>query len=89
MFEIKKFLSRKFPSAYLNYLENTPNEICAQHPLIISIHGAGSRGSDLSEMARIGPLKDPVTGDLAKAVIVAPNATRTLGLTLFMCSQSL
>lgn len=83
MFKSKKFLSRKFPSAYLNYLEHIPSEVYTQHPLVIYIHGAGSRGSDLSEMARIGPLQDPVTGDLANSVIVAPQCYEDSWFDLF------
>lgn len=79
----KTFFSQKYPSAYLNYLESLPSKSDEKVPLLIYIHGAGSRGSDLSQMSRIGPLKEPVNEACAEALIVAPQCHENTWFDLF------
>lgn len=79
----KKFLSQKFPTEYLDYLEYVPENICNKCPLIIYVHGAGSRGNDTSKMARIGPLKASRTGGLNNSIIVAPQCHENSWFDLF------
>jgi predicted peptidase len=83
MFAFKKFLSQKFPLEHLNYLEYIPQKADQKLPLLIYVHGAGSRGSDLRQMARIGPLREPVIGKCAEALIVAPQCHENSWFDLF------
>lgn len=83
MLESKRFESRKFPSEYLNYLEYIPEGKQAKLPLIVYIHGAGSRGDDTSKMSRLGPLNHPENGACANAVTVAPQCHADTWFDLF------
>lgn len=82
-FDSKKFLSRKFQSEYLDYLEYVPENICNSCPLIIYIHGAGSRGNDTAKMARIGPLRASYVSDLNNSIIIAPQCHENSWFDLF------
>lgn len=71
MFLEKVFYSENRRGQYLNYLYR--NEGTAEKlPLVIYIHGAGSRGNTLSEMAPVGPIGEIQKGRKINAVIVAP-----------------
>ena len=53
MFCEKKFVSKKHLDEYLNFLEYNPFDDKHKKPLLIYIHGAGSRGDALSKMANV------------------------------------
>lgn len=72
MFSEKNFLSRQQPGEYLKYLEYTPENMDTAKPLIIYIHGAGSRGDDLSMLLNAGLLKHIKNGRKLNAVVIAP-----------------
>ena len=79
----KRFLSRKFAPEHLDYLEYVPEDVCGKRPLIIYVHGAGSRGNDTSKMARIGPLQSSLAVTLNDSVIVAPQCHKNSWFDLF------
>ena len=79
----KKFLSQKYPSEYLNYLEYVPENISDKLPLIVYVHGSGSRGNDTSKMARLGPLQASRIDSLNNSVIVAPQCHKNTWFDLF------
>ena len=83
MFSERSFISGGNSGGHLNYLEYIPPSENEKHPLIIYIHGAGSRGSNLSEMADIGPIKELKNGRNINAVIVAPQCHRETWFDLF------
>lgn len=69
----EKFLSSQRPGEYLKYLRFTPPDSGEQLPVILYLHGAGSRGDELSQMSTdVGPLGEIGRGRELKAVIVAP-----------------
>lgn len=83
MFKSKKFLSQKFQQEYLNYLEYIPSRRDKKVPIIIYVHGAGSRGTKTSAMAQIGPLNEAANSKLLNAVIVAPQCHKNTWFDLF------
>ena len=52
IFEEKRFDSAYRPGAYLDYLYYAPEAIKAPYPLVVYIHGAGSRGNSLDKIDR-------------------------------------
>lgn len=72
MFYEKKFISKKHLGEYLNFLEYNPFDDKTKKPLLIYIHGAGSRGDALSKMANVGPIKELNSGRNIDAIIIAP-----------------
>lgn len=73
MFEEKKFCSQKRPGEYLKYYSYTPDNNLQPLPLIIYIHGAGSRGDELSQMnTDVGPLGELKRGRVLNAAVAAP-----------------
>ncbi len=70
LFTEKKFLSEK-TGKKLNYLSYTPKK-AKNVPLIIYLHGAGSRGDELSSMSQVGPIGELENGRCIPAKIVAP-----------------
>lgn len=70
LFKEKVFLSEKTGKG-LKYLYYSPE--CEENvPLIIHLHGAGSRGTELSQMAHTGPVGELERGRNIPARIVAP-----------------
>lgn len=72
VFSEKKFVSEKHAGEYLNYLEYLPEEPYEKLPLVIYLHGAGSRGNDLSRMNPTGPVKELQNGRTIHAAVIAP-----------------
>ncbi len=70
LFTEKKFVSSKTgrEPKYLYYSPNTDESV----PLIIYLHGAGSRGNELSQMSHAGPIGELEKGRKIPAKIVAP-----------------
>ena len=66
MFKERKFISEITKDAYLNYLEYVPADTSSKKPLVIHIHGAGSRGCELSKMSRVGPLRENLLNERKK-----------------------
>lgn len=81
LFLEKSFVSKK-TGQELKYLSYTPNSAC-RVPLIIYLHGAGSRGSSLSSMAHLGPIGELEKGRNIPAKIVAPQCSRDTWFELF------
>ncbi len=69
------FSEKKFKSSVtgkeLKYLYYSPDN-AVDVPLIIYLHGAGSRGSDLASLAHVGPIGELERGRKIPARIVAP-----------------
>ena len=70
--EEKRFDSACRPGEYLNYLYYAPKDAEAPMPLVVYIHGAGSRGKSLDQMGVIGPIKLIEEGKSFPARLVAP-----------------
>ena len=70
--EEKRFDSARRSGEYLNYLYYAPKDEAAPLPLVVYIHGAGSRGDSLSQMGLAGPVKEIETGRSLPAMVVAP-----------------
>lgn len=70
--EEKRFDSARRSGEYLNYLYYAPKNADAPLPLVVYIHGAGSRGDSLSQMGLAGPVKEIETGRSLPAMVVAP-----------------
>lgn len=83
MFSKEKYVSNNLLGGYLDYLEYVPSSENEKLPLIIYIHGAGSRGNDLSEMADVGPIKELKNGRDIGALIVAPQCHSETWFDLF------
>ena len=83
MFCEKKFVSKKHLDEYLNFLEYNPFDDKHKKPLLIYIHGAGSRGDALSKMANVGPIKELNNGRDIDAIIIAPQCHRDTWFDLF------
>lgn len=81
MFEEKEFLSEK-TGKKLKYFHHSPN-IGGKVPLIIYLHGAGSRGDSLSAMAHVGPIGELEKGRDIPAKIVAPQCSGNTWFELF------
>ena len=83
MFVERKFISKKHIGEHLEYLEYTPKNNTKKKPLLIYIHGAGSRGDNLSQIAHVGPIKEIETGRSIDAVVVAPQCHSETWFDLF------
>ena len=70
--EEKRFDSARRPGEYLNYLYYAPKDAEAPMPLVVYIHGAGSRGKSLDQMGVIGPIKLIEEGKSFPAMLAAP-----------------
>lgn len=81
LFVEKSFVSAKTQQE-LKYLSYTPKGT-GPMPLIIYLHGAGSRGSSLSAMAEVGPIGELNRGRKIPAQIVAPQCSRDTWFELF------
>ncbi len=82
MFREKKFVSSLHKNGFLDYYEYK-NKCTEKLPLLIYIHGAGSRGNELSKMSRVGPLGEIDNGREISAVIVAPQCHKDTWFDLF------
>ena len=81
LFSDKKFISSKTGKS-LKYLYCSPNTDDSI-PLIIYLHGAGSRGSELSQMSHTGPIGELEKGRKIPARIVAPQCCGDTWFELF------
>ena len=82
MFIAKKFISENVSGGYLDYLEYCPK--CEEKlPLLIYIHGAGGRGSDLSALQSVGPKYEIEHGRKINAVCVFPQCHADTWFELF------
>lgn len=81
LFSEREFISSKTGKS-LKYLYCSPNtdDII---PLIIYLHGAGSRGSELSQMSHAGPIGELEKGRKIPARIVAPQCCGDTWFELF------
>ena len=83
MFKDKTFYSQKHAGEYLDFLEYCPPNAADKLPLLLYIHGAGSRGNDLSQMAAVGPIKELQKGRKINAVLLAPQCHSETWFDLF------
>ena len=81
LFSERKFISSKTGKS-LKYLYCSPNTDDSI-PLIIYLHGAGSRGSELSQMSHAGPIGELEKGRKIPARIVAPQCCGDTWFELF------
>lgn len=81
LFSERKFISAKTGKGlkYLYYSPNTDGNL----PLIIYLHGAGSRGTELSQLSHIGPIGELEKGRNIPARIVAPQCCGDTWFELF------
>ena len=81
LFSEREFISSKTGKS-LKYLYCSPNTDDSI-PLIIYLHGAGSRGSELSQMSHAGPIGELEKGRKIPARIVAPQCCGDTWFELF------
>ena len=81
LFSDKKFISAKTGKG-LKYLYYSPNAD-GNLPLIIYLHGAGSRGTELSQLSHIGPIGELEKGRNIPARMVAPQCCGDTWFELF------
>ena len=81
LFSERKFISAKTGKGlkYLYYSPNTDGNL----PLIIYLHGAGSRGTELSQLSHIGPIGELEKGRNIPARMVAPQCCGDTWFELF------
>ena len=81
LFSDKKFVSSKTGRElkYLYYSPNTDGNL----PLIIYLHGAGSRGTELSQVSHAGPIGELEKGRNIPARMVAPQCCGDTWFELF------
>lgn len=81
LFSERKFISAKTGKGfkYLYYSPNTDGNL----PLIIYLHGAGSRGAELSQMSYAGPIGELEKGRNIPARMVAPQCCGDTWFELF------
>ena len=81
LFTEKKFVSSKTDRElkYLYYSPNTDESV----PLIIYLHGAGSRGNELSQVSHAGPIGELEKGRNIPARMVAPQCCGDTWFELF------
>ena len=81
LFSEKKFISAKTGKGlkYLCYSPNTDGNL----PLIIYLHGAGSRGTELSQLSHAGPIGELEKGRNIPARMVAPQCCGDTWFELF------
>lgn len=82
MLKEKIFYAKDSQKKYLKYYyHNTDNN--TKKPLLIYIHGSGSRGEKLSDMSRVGPLGELDKGRDIPAVLAAPQCHKNTWFDLF------
>lgn len=81
LFSERKFISAKTGKGlkYLYYSPNTDGNL----PLIIYLHGAGSRGTELLQLSHIGPIGELEKGRNIPARMVAPQCCGDTWFELF------
>ena len=81
LFSEKKFISSRTGRElkYLCYSPNTDGNL----PLIIYLHGAGSRGTELSQLSHAGPIGELEKGRNISARMVAPQCCGNTWFELF------
>ena len=81
LFSERKFISAKTGKGlkYLYYSPNTDGNL----PLIIYLHGAGSRGTGLSQLSHAGPIGELEKGRNIPARMVAPQCCGDTWFELF------
>lgn len=72
IFEKKRFSSAVHAGEYLDYLYYAPKKAIEPLPLVIYLHGAGSRGNDLNQMGLAGAVKEIEEGRALPAMVLAP-----------------
>ena len=70
--EHKRFVSQKYRGEYLDYLYHKPANATGKLPLVLHLHGAGSRGNDLSLMKDQAVTEELKNGRNIPAVVVVP-----------------
>ena len=70
--EEKRFDSARRRGEYLDYLSYVPKDAAEPLPLLVYIHGAGSRGHSLDQMGVVGPIKLIEEGKPFPAMLAAP-----------------
>lgn len=70
--EEKRFDSACRRGEYLDYLSYVPKDAAEPLPLLVYIHGAGSRGHSLDQMGVVGPIKLIEEGKPFPAMLAAP-----------------
>ncbi len=82
MFSAKKFKSSKVKDEYIDYIE-----YCAESdgklPLLIYIHGAGSRGNSLSLLQNVGPKYELENGRKLNCLFVMPQCNKDTWFELY------
>lgn len=81
LFSERKFISAK-TGKWLKYLYYSPNTD-GNLPLIIYLHGAGSRGTELSQLSHAGPIGELEKGRNIPARMVAPQCCGDTWFELF------
>lgn len=71
-FEEKCFSSVLHTGEYLDYLYYAPKNAPAPLPLVVYLHGAGSRGNRLTQMSPAGAIKEIASGRQLPAAVIAP-----------------
>ena len=81
LFSERKFISAKTGKGlkYLYYSPNTDGNL----PLIIYLHGAGSRGTELSQLSHAGPIGELEKGRNIPARMIAPQCCGDTWFELF------
>ncbi len=79
--QIKVFNSKKYKGEHLEYYEYKPE--IKKLPLIIHIHGAGSRGNSIKDMATPKTIVEAENGRNIKAIIVAPHCNKNSWFDLY------
>ena len=70
--EEKRFDSARRRGEHLYYLSYVPKDAAEPLPLLVYIHGAGSRGHSLDQMGVVGPIKLIEEGKPFPAMLAAP-----------------
>lgn len=83
IFEERRFFSVQRPGERLDYLYYAPKDASTPLPLVIYLHGAGSRGGRLEQMGRAGAVKEIEAGRALPAAVVAPQCHADHWFSLF------
>ncbi len=81
--EYKQFISQKQVGETVNYLYHRPANAVGKLPLVLYIHGAGSRGSDVSQLEQNSGLQAALAQIGDRCVVMAPQCHRNFWFDLF------